>query len=93
MKYFPSMFGGSADLAPSNNTELKGFEFFGRETPQGKNIHFGVREFAMAAICNGISLYGGSLPFCATFLVFRLPQARSASFRTDEAACALHHDT
>lgn len=70
VKYFPSMFGGSADLAPSNNTELKGFEFFGRETPQGKNIHFGVREFAMAAICNGISLYGGLLPFCATFLVF-----------------------
>ena len=70
VKYFPSMFGGSADLAPSNNTELKGFEFFGRETPQGKNIHFGVREFAMAAICNGISLYGGLMPFCATFLVF-----------------------
>lgn len=94
VKYFPSMFGGSADLAPSNNTELKGFEFFGRETPQGKNIHFGVREFAMAAICNGISLYGGLLPFCATFLVFSdylKPAVRP--FRTDEAACALHHDT
>ena len=96
MKYFPSMFGGSADLAPSNNTELKGFEFFGRETPQGKNIHFGVREFAMAAICNGISLYGGLMPFCATFLVFSdylKPAVRLSALMKQRVLYIMTHDS
>lgn len=96
VKYFPSMFGGSADLAPSNNTELKGFEFFGRETPQGKNIHFGVREFAMAAICNGISLYGGLLPFCATFLVFSdylKPAVRLSALMKQRVLYIMTHDS
>jgi len=69
-KRLPNLFGGSADLAPSNLTELKGKPFFSPETPEGVNIHFGIREFAMAAACNGISLYGGLRPYCATFLVF-----------------------
>lgn len=96
VKYFPSMFGGSADLAPSNNTELKEFEFFGRETPQGKNIHFGVREFAMAAICNGISLYGGLMPFCATFLVFSdylKPAVRLSALMKQRVLYIMTHDS
>ncbi|WP_457599254.1 transketolase [Hydrogenimonas sp.] len=62
----PGFFGGSADLAPSNKTELKGM----RDFPLGKNMHFGIREHAMAAICNGIAAYGPLLPFSATFFVF-----------------------
>ena len=69
-EYMPNLFGGSADLAPSNKTELKGKGFFGAENRAGANIHFGIREFAMAAVCNGIQLYGGFHAFCATFLVF-----------------------
>jgi len=69
-EYLPNLFGGSADLAPSNKTELKGKGFFDVENRAGANIHFGIREFAMACICNGIQLYGGFHAFCATFLVF-----------------------
>ncbi|MEO5362822.1 MAG: transketolase [Magnetococcus sp. DMHC-8] len=60
--HLPALVGGSADLAPSNNTWLQG------ETT--RNIHFGVREHAMAAICNGMALHKGLIPFCGTFLVF-----------------------
>ena len=66
----PNLFGGSADLAPSNKTYMKGKGDFSAETPEGDNLHFGVREIAMAAICNGIYLHGGLLPFCGTFFVF-----------------------
>ena len=66
----PNLFGGSADLAPSNKTNMKNMGDFSDETPEGANIHFGVREHAMAAICNGIRLHGGLRPFCATFFVF-----------------------
>ncbi len=69
-KEMPNLFGGSADLAPSNNTELKGSPGFSPESREGCNIHFGVREFAMAAISNGIALYGGLRAFCATFFAF-----------------------
>ena len=69
-EYLPNLFGGSADLAPSNKTELKGKGFFSAENRAGANIHFGIREFAMAAISNGIQLYGGFHAYCATFLVF-----------------------
>ncbi|MCE5236515.1 MAG: transketolase [Eubacteriales bacterium] len=68
--YLPNLFGGSADLSPSTKTELKGKPYFSAETPEGANIHFGVREFAMAAICNGLALHGGVRPYCSTFLVF-----------------------
>jgi len=64
-KAVPSFLGGSADLAPSNNTELKGEEDF----PIGRNLHYGIREHAMAAINNAFSAYG-FLPYAATFLVF-----------------------
>ncbi len=66
----PNLFGGSADLAPSNCTNLKGMGDFSAENYAGKNLHFGIREFAMAAACNGIALYGGLRTFCATFFVF-----------------------
>lgn len=58
--------GGSADLAPSNNTHLENEGDF----PEGKNLHFGIREHSMGAIINGIANYGLFLPFCATFFVF-----------------------
>lgn len=69
-EYMPQLFGGSADLAPSNKTEIKGKPFFSPDLRDATNIHFGIREFAMAAICNGIMLYGGFRAYCATFLVF-----------------------
>ncbi|WP_201351962.1 transketolase [Hydrogenimonas urashimensis] len=65
-KAVPGFFGGSADLAPSNKTELKDMGDF----PLGKNVHYGIREHAMAAITNGIAAYGPLLPFSATFFVF-----------------------
>lgn len=66
----PFMFGGSADLGPSNNTLIKGNVSFSAQSPQGSTIHFGVREFAMAAMANGIALQGILRPYVATFLVF-----------------------
>jgi transketolase len=66
----PELLGGSADLAPSNNTMLKGYPVFSKDTPQGRNFHFGVREHAMAAAINGMTLYGGLIPYGGTFLVF-----------------------
>ncbi|MBR4435216.1 MAG: transketolase [Clostridia bacterium] len=65
-----NLFGGSADLAPTNMSELKCSGFFSKIDPSGRNMHYGVREFAMAAISNGIALYGGLKPFLAGFLVF-----------------------
>lgn len=66
----PCLFGGSADLAPSNNTVIKGAASFSSDNRKGVSIHFGIREFAMAAIANGIALHGGFRPYVATFLVF-----------------------
>jgi transketolase len=62
--------GGSADLTHSNLTHLKSSGDFQKDTPHGRYIRFGVREHAMAALCNGMFAYGGLRPFCATFLVF-----------------------
>ncbi|WP_297812220.1 transketolase [uncultured Finegoldia sp.] len=62
--------GGSADLAPSNKTFMDGLDVFTSSNRTGRNFQFGIREHAMAAISNGISLYGGLIPYCATFLVF-----------------------
>ena len=69
-KEYPEIMGGSADLTPSNNTALKCSVDFTPEHPEGRYIRFGVREHAMAAICNGMYAYGATLPFCATFFVF-----------------------
>lgn len=67
----PELIGGSADLAPSNKTLLKGFGDFQKGQYQNRNLRFGVREHAMGAICNGIALHNsGLIPYGATFLVF-----------------------
>ena len=83
-KALPGFVGGSADLGPSNKTTMKEMGTF----PKGKNIHFGVREHAMAAITNGMRAYGPLMPFSATFFVFSdylKPSARIA------ALCGLQH--
>jgi transketolase len=77
-KGVPSFLGGSADLSPSNKTELKDLGDF----PNGKNIYFGIREHSMAAITNAMALYGTIIPFNATFFVFSdylKPSARVAA--------------
>lgn len=66
----PNLVGGSADLGSSNKTILKDEAVFTKDNNDARNIQFGVREHAMAAISNGISLYGGLRPYCATFLIF-----------------------
>jgi len=77
-KAIPGFLGGSADLGPSNKTELANMGDF----PKGKNIHFGIREHAMASITNAMALYGPLMPFSATFFVFSdylKPSARIAA--------------
>lgn len=69
-KLIPNLIGGSADLAPSNKTNMAGMGDFSAEDRSGKNLHFGVREHAMAAIVNGMYAHGGLKVFCATFFVF-----------------------
>lgn len=66
----PHLVGGSADLAPSNNTLIKESGSFQADSPEGRNMHFGIREHGMGAIANGMALHGGLRPYCATFLVF-----------------------
>ncbi|WP_180965612.1 transketolase [Corynebacterium xerosis] len=78
-KTLPELWGGSADLAGSNNTVIKGEPSFGPKeittdtwtaTPYGRNLHFGIREHAMGSILNGIALHGGTRPYGGTFLIF-----------------------
>ena len=71
----PTLVGGSADLAPSNLSDMKNtdeitYGDFSAATPEGRNLHFGIREHAMAAIANGMQLHGGINAYCATFFVF-----------------------
>lgn len=66
----PNLMGGSADLAPSNKTYMNNREVFSKENYKGSNIHFGVREHAMAAILNGMALHGGLRVYGGTFLIF-----------------------
>lgn len=66
----PELLGGSADLAPSNNTKIDGSPAFQKDSPAGRNFHFGVREHAMGSVLNGMSIFGGVIPYGATFLVF-----------------------
>ncbi len=66
----PELLGGSADLTGSNNTRIKGTEPFTRTDPAGGYLHYGVREFGMGAVMNGIVLHGGFIPYGGTFLVF-----------------------
>ena len=66
----PNLMGGSADLAPSNKSKMNAREYYSAENRLGTNMHFGIREHAMSAICNGMSLHGGVIPYCATFFIF-----------------------
>ena len=69
-KYVPFLIGGSADLAPANKSNIKARGDYSATDRSGSNMHFGIREHAMSAICNGMYLHGGLLPYCATFTVF-----------------------
>lgn len=92
----PGMIGGSADLAPSNKTEMKGEGDFSAENPAGRNIHFGVRELAMAAIGNGIMLHGGLRAYVSTFFVFSdyvKPMARLSALMGVPLTYVLTHDS
>ncbi len=66
----PSLIGGSADLSPSTDTNLKDYESFSAKHPEGRNFHFGIREHAMGSALNGMALTKGVIPFGATFLIF-----------------------
>jgi len=95
-KLVPNLIGGSADLAPSNNTNLKDMGDFGRGNPRGRNFHFGIREHGMGAICNGMAYHGGLRPFCATFLVFSdymRPSVRVASIAKLPVIYVFTHDS
>lgn len=95
-KLIPQLFGGSADLGPSNKSVMNDFEFYSPKNKKGKNIHFGVREHAMAAICNGISLHGGLIPYCATFFVFSdylKPSIRLSALMNQRVLYILTHDS
>ena len=93
---YPNLVGGSADLSPSNKTEMKGQGFFSASDRSGRNIHFGVREMAMTAITNGIYLHGGLNPYCATFFVFSdfmKPMIRLSALMGLPVTFVLTHDS
>ena len=104
-KTLPELWGGSADLAGSNNTFIKGDPSFGPEdittetwttTPGGRNLHFGIREHAMGAIMNGIALHGGTRPYGGTFLIFSdymRPAVRLATLMRTDAYYVWTHDS
>ncbi len=92
----PVLFGGSADLAPSTKTYMKGQGDFGKKDYTGRNLHFGVRELAMAGILNGIQLHGGFKAYGATFFVFSdymKPMIRLAALMNIPAVYVLTHDS
>jgi transketolase len=95
-KALPELVGGSADLDPSTKTNLKGLGDFQPGTYSGRNIHYGVREHAMAAATNGIALHGGLLPFCATFFNFLdycKPALRLAALNQIRCVYVFTHDS
>jgi transketolase len=92
----PNMFGGAADLAPSTKTYMNGEGDYSKENPLGKNLHFGIREIAMAAIGNGIALHGGLRPYVSTFFVFSdyvKPMARLSALMGLPVTYVLTHDS
>lgn len=91
----PRLVGGSADLEPSNMTGAfaKIGGDFSRDNPSGRNIAFGVREFVMSAMCNGIALHGGLIPFDATFLTFSDYSRPALRLGAIQEICVLHEFT
>jgi transketolase len=91
----PFLIGGSADLAPSNNTHLSGYGEFSKEAA-GRNIHFGVREHAMGSILNGLALSGKFIPYGGTFLIFSdymKPAVRLAALMGLQVVYVFTHDS
>ncbi len=94
--HLPTLVGGSADLAESNNTHLKDFADFQPETPTGRNINFGVREHAMIAAVNGMTLHGGMRAYGASFLIFTdycRPSIRLAALMECPSIFIFTHDS
>ena len=92
----PSVVGGSADLSPSNNSDIKGSPSVQAESFAGRNLHFGVREHAMGAVINGMALYGCFIPYGATFLVFAdycRPAVRLSALMGQQAIYIFTHDS
>jgi transketolase len=92
----PELIGGSADLAGSNNTDIKGAASLASNDHSGRIIHFGVREHAMAATANGLSLHGGVRPFVATFLIFSdylRPSLRLSALMEQPIVYVFTHDS
>ena len=92
----PALVGGSADLTGSNNTRAKSQKTFSVNHPEGRYIHYGVREHAMGAIMNGLSLYGGFVPYGGTFLVFSdylRPALRLSALMGQGVIYVLTHDS
>ena len=95
-KVLPNLIGGSADLAPSTKTYMNDCGDFSKATPEGRNLHFGVRELAMGAIGNGIMLHGGLRAFVSTFFVFSdylKPMARMSALMKLPTTFVLTHDS
>ncbi|HHM2690562.1 TPA: transketolase [Staphylococcus aureus] len=95
-KTVPSFFGGSADLAGSNKSNVNDATDYSSETPEGKNVWFGVREFAMGAAVNGMAAHGGLHPYGATFFVFSdylKPALRLSSIMGLNATFIFTHDS
>lgn len=93
---FPNLVGGSADLSPSNKTEMNSVGYMSKDDFSGRNIHFGVREFAMTAITNGMVLHGGLRAYCATFFVFSdytKPMARLSALMNIPTIFVFTHDS
>ncbi len=94
--HMPNLFGGSADLAPSNNSDMKKRTSFKASNPEGSNLHFGVREHAMTAIANGLQAHGGVKAYAATFFVFAdymKPAIRLAALMNLPVTYILTHDS
>jgi transketolase len=95
-KNVPALMGGSADLAPSNKTLIDGETSFQSGSYDQRNIHFGVREFGMTAVLNGMALHGGLIPYGGTFLIFSdymRPAIRLASLMKQHVIYVLTHDS
>ncbi len=94
--HVPNLMGGSADLAPSNNTLIAGSDDQQAATPAGRNVRWGVRELGMAAMANGLSTHGGIRPYVATFFVFvdyMRPAMRLSALMKQPVVYVLTHDS
>jgi transketolase len=92
----PELLGGSADLAASNNTDVKGGGDFSADDRLGRNLRFGVREHAMASMANGMALFGGVIPYVATFLIFTdycRPAIRLSALMGTRVVYVMTHDS